>query len=84
MEMFILTILVTGTLNIVCFFVGAKVGQTVATGKEIETPAINPLKVVKEHQDKKQSEQEQKRIETIMRNIEAYDGTSNHQEDVPK
>jgi hypothetical protein len=80
----ILAILVTGTLNIVCFLFGAKIGQTVVKGKDIETPTINPLKVVKEHQDKKQSEQEQKRIETIMRNIEAYDGTSNHQEDVPK
>ena len=77
-----LLILVTGTLCIVCFFIGAKVGQKVSNGEAVELPSVNPLKVIKEHQNKKEAEKEQSRIETIMQNIEKYDGTSRGQEDV--
>ena len=82
----ILLTLVVGTLCIVCFFVGAKVGQTVANGERIETPDLNPVKAIKEHWEKasaeREYEKEQTRVDTIMRNIEAYDGTSNGQMDV--
>ena len=82
----VLLALVVGTLCIVCFFIGAKVGQTVANGERIETPDLNPVKAIKEHQEKKAAEREQeteqRKIETIMRNIEAYDGTTKGQEDV--
>ena len=82
----ILLVLVVGTLCIACFFVGAKVGQTVSNGERIETPDLNPVKAIKEHQEKKAAEREQeteqRKIETIMRNIEAYDGTTKGQEDV--
>jgi hypothetical protein len=82
----ILLVLTVGTLCIVCFFVGAKVGQTVSKGERIETPELNPVKVYKEHQERKAAEEahneEQRRIDTIMRNIESYDGTTKGQEDV--
>ena len=87
MELLLIAILlmaVTGTLNIVCFFVGAKVGQTVAKGKEIETPQLNPMELYRKHREKKQAEEENSRMETILRNIERYDGTGNGQEDVPR
>lgn len=87
MELLLIAILimaVTGTLNIVCFFIGAKVGQTVAKGKEIETPQLNPVELYRKHQEKKQEEEEKSRMETILRNIERYDGTGNGQEDVPR
>lgn len=81
----VLLIAVVGTLNIACFFIGAKVGQTVASGKEIETPAIkSPMQLYQEHQDKKEAEQENRRIDIIMQNAERYDGTANGQEDVPR
>ena len=80
----ILTILVVGTLNIVCFFIGAKVGQTVSKGETIEVPTINPIKIYNEHIDRKEQENEQKRIDTILHNIENYDGTANGQKDVPR
>lgn len=82
----ILLTLVVGTLCIVCFFVGAKVGQTVAKDERIEIPDLNPVKAIKEYQEKKAAEREQeteqRKIETIMRNIGAYDGTGKGQEDV--
>lgn len=80
----IFIILTVGALNVVCFFVGAKVGQTVAKGEKIETPTINPMKAMREHQSKKEAEAEQNRIDTIMQNIDSYDGTSNGQKDVPR
>lgn len=80
----IVLILVVSALNIVCFFVGAKVGQTVSREEKIELPTINPLQLYREHQDKKQADKEQDEVATIMRNIERYDGTSNGQEDIPK
>ena len=75
---------VTGTLNIVCFFIGAKVGQTVAKGKDIETPQLNPMEQYRKHQEKKRAEEEKNRLDTILKNIERYDGTANGQEDVPR
>lgn len=79
-----LTILVVGTLNVVCFLIGAKVGQTVSKGEEIEVPTLNPMKAYKEHLDKREAEKEQSRLETILHNIECYDGTDRGQEDVPR
>ena len=80
----ILLVLCTGLVNALCFFIGAKVGNTVANGKEIETPTIkNPMEIYREHQDSKKAKEEQNKLETIMKNIESYDGTANHQTDVP-
>lgn len=75
---------VMGTLNTVCFFIGAKVGQKVARGETIETPNLNPIKAYQEKQEKKAVKEEQDKIEAIMRNIEKYDGTTRGQEDIPR
>jgi len=81
----ILIIAVVGTLNVVCFFIGAKVGQTVAKGKEIETPKINgPVTLYKAHKEAKEAEAEKNRLDVILANIERYDGTGAGQEDVPR
>lgn len=80
----ILIIAAVGIMNILCFFLGAKVGQTVSRGEVIETPTVNPFEVYQNHVARKDAEREQNRIDTIMRNIEAFDGTSRGQEDVPR
>lgn len=81
----ILLIAVVGTLNIVCFFVGAKVGNAVAKGKEIEVPKIpSPITAYKAHIATKEAEIEKNKLDIILRNIERYDGTANGQEDVPR
>ena len=79
----VLTAIITVS-NIVCFIIGAKVGQTVSKGEDIETPTLNPMKAIREHREREEAEREQSRIDTLMRNIEAYDGTGNGQEDVPR
>ena len=82
----ILLVLVIGILCIVCFFIGARVGQKVVKGEEIKSPSIsklNPINIYKEHQEKQEMEKEKNKVETILRNIERYDGTDIGQEDVP-
>lgn len=80
----ILLIAIVGALNIACFFIGAKVGQTVAKGEKIELPSVNPMDAVRTHKAKKEAEMAQDRMDTIFRNIDRYDGTPNGQEDVPR
>lgn len=78
----ILLVLTVGALCIGCFVCGAKVGQKVVKGEEIKTPSLDPFKAYREHQDRRKAEEEQSKRDTIMRNIESYDGTGNGQKDV--
>lgn len=80
----VLLLATMGAVNILCFFIGAKVGQTVVKGEKVEMPSINPLTLYREHQDKREADKEQEKIEAVMRNIEAYDGTSFGQEEIPR
>jgi hypothetical protein len=80
----ILLTLTVGTLCIVCFLIGAKVGQQVSKGETIKTPTLNPMQLIREHQERKQAEYEKSKRDIILQNIESYDGTPNRQEDVPR
>ena len=83
MNMEALSLAIMGAACIACFLIGAKVGQTVSKGEEIKLPTVNPLKAYREHEAKKEAEMEQNRFDTILQNIEKYDGTGKGQEDVP-
>lgn len=80
----LLLIVTVSALNIVCFFVGVKAGQKISKGEEIKIPEVNLMQLVKERNEKKVRKLEQDRFDTIMRNIEKYDGSGNGQEDVPR
>lgn len=69
--------------NILCFMIGAKVGQRVSKGDEVKLPNLNPLEAVREHNAKKEAEHQQSKIETILGNIDSYDGTGYGQKDIP-
>lgn len=73
---------IVSAFNVMCFFIGAKVGQTVSKGEAVELPNLNPMKAIREMQDRKEAERVQDKIETIMQNIDNYDGTSAGQKDV--
>ena len=79
----VITILAMGFVCMACFLMGAKVGQSVAKGEEVKLP-INPLLSAKERQTKQEAEFEQNRLNTILHNIDRYDGTSDGQKDVPR
>lgn len=80
----VLLMAVMAAANIVCFLIGAKVGQAVSKGEKVETPAVNPLKAYREHQERKEADKAQERINTILRNIDSYNGTESGQEDLPR
>ena len=81
MEIWITAVIVSA-LNIACFFIGAKIGQKVDRGEMIRVPGVNPFKAYEERRDRKEAEAEQKRLETILGNIERYDGTDSGQQEV--
>ena len=78
----ILLVAIMAASCILCFVIGAKVGQAVSKCEEIKLPTIYPREVNRERVAKQEAEMEQQRINTIMRNIESYDGTERGQEDV--
>lgn len=84
MIMAVLLIGIVGALNMGCFFLGAKVGQKVSRGETIESPTLNPVKIIEEAKEKKQQRKELEQLEVIMQNIESYNGTSSGQREVPK
>ena len=79
----VLLLAVMGLVNIACFMIGAKVGQTVASGEKVKLPTINPMEIARENQERREAAREQDRVNAILRNIEGYDGTGRGQEDVP-
>lgn len=80
----VLLIAVIAVSNILCFMVGAKVGQTVSKGGTVELPSLDPVKAVREHKARVEAYKAQERNEIIMQNIENYDGSSSGQRDVPR
>lgn len=82
MEM-ILLVLIVSAVNVWCFTLGAKVAQTVMQGGKVETPKVDPLKSYREHKEQKAMDEQRSKLESIMRNIDNYDGTPFGQEDIP-
>lgn len=80
----ILYFLTLSLCNIACFMIGAKVGQQVARGESVEMPPVNPMEAVRRHEAKREARQQQDRLDAIMGNLEAYDGTGNGQKEVPR
>ena len=80
----IIAVIVTGILCNVCFINGVNTAQKVKEDKIVELPKISPLKAIREQIEHRENKREQDKLETIMQNIEAYDGTSNHQKDIPQ
>lgn len=66
-------ILIVSGLNIVCFLIGAMVGQRVFERKPV---IINPIKEIKEMKEENEISKEEQRFKDIADNIDAYNGTS--------
>ena len=79
----ILLVAVAGLFNILCFIVGAKVGQAVSKGEKVEMPKVNPIQEIREAAERKEAKRKQGRIDAILQNIDNYDGTSAGQRDIP-
>lgn len=79
----ILLILIISITNLLCFYFGAKIGQKVINKEELKV-RINPSQIIEERKSKKIQEKENEKMDTIMHNIDVYDGTSLGQKDIPK
>ena len=80
----VLWMAVLSAANIACFLFGAKVGQAVAKGEPVDIPVKTPVQIVKERKAEKESAREKDKMETLLSNIENYDGTGNGQKDIPR
>lgn len=80
----ILLVLAVGAMCIGCFVVGAKVGQQVAKGEPVKVEIPDPMQAIRRREARKEAERERSKVETILANIERYDGTPSGQEDVPR
>ena len=69
--------------NILCFLSGARVGQKVSKGEEVQLPTVNPMELYREHEARREADKVAARRDAILRNIDSYDGTSQGQEDIP-
>lgn len=81
METIILMLLV-GILILLAFLVGARTAQKACKGEEIKLPNINPIKAVEEHREKVEFKEEQEAYNTMLENINNYDGTALGQKDI--
>ena len=80
----VVLMLIWSAYGMACFLIGASVRQKVDEGKEIKMPTVNPIAIMREHREHKEAEEKKSRMDAILRNIDAYDGTEIGQEDVPK
>lgn len=83
MPITITLIIAISLVNILCFLIGARVGQKVQKQEEIKLPELNPVKLHQEYREKKEQEAKRDRLETILGNIDGYDGTEHGQTDIP-
>lgn len=79
----ILLVLAVGALCIGCFVVGAKVGQQAAKGEPVKVEIPDPMQAIRRREARKEAEFERSKVDTILANIERYDGTPDGQKDVP-
>lgn len=70
---------------ILSFVIGAMIGQRAQKGKDI---TINPVKAIKEEiketKEKKQEDLKIRQINTMLKNIDNYDGSGMGQTEIPK
>lgn len=79
----LILIVVVGIMNLLCFYFGAKIGQKVVNKEEVKI-LPDPIQTYQKHQAKKEQEKEAEIMDTILENIDAYDGTGIGQKDIPR
>ena len=86
MEYFVILafLVLVGIQNILCVIIGLKIGLALRNGESLP----NPIESYKEHraknEAKKEAKKEQDKFDTILKNIDSYDGTGFGQLEVPR
>ncbi len=71
-----------GVFIILAYTLGLKNGQKLKNNEEIKMPEINPIKIVRNEIDAFEQRKKQDVYDTIMANIDNYDGTGLGQKDI--
>ena len=80
----ILLVIAIGVMCLLCFIVGARIGQKTVKGEDIELPNINPVKAVRNYQEEAEARKEMEKYKVIEENINNYDGTPYGQQEIPR
>lgn len=72
-----------GIFIILSYTLGLKNGQKLKNNEEIKIPEINPVKIVRNEIETSKQKKKQDAYDTIMANIDNYDGTGLGQKDIP-
>lgn len=72
-----------GVFIILAYTLGLKNGQKLKNNEEIKIPEINPVKIVKNEIETFEQKKKQDAYDTMMANIDNYDGTGLGQKDIP-
>ena len=71
-----------GIFIIIAYTLGLKNGQKLKNNEEIKMPEINPVKIVRNEIERFEEKKRQATFETMMSNIDNYDGTGLGQKDI--
>lgn len=71
-----------GIFIILAYTLGLKNGQKLKNDEEIKMPEVNPVKIVRNEIDAFEQRKKQDVYDTIMANIDNYDGTGLRQKDI--
>ena len=72
-----------GVFIILAYTLGLKNGQKLKNNEEIKIPEINPVKIVRNEIETFEQKKKQDAYDTMMANIDNYDGTGLGQKDRP-
>lgn len=72
-----------GIFIIVSYTLGLKNGQKLKKDEEIKMPEVNPVKIVRNEIEAFEQKKKQDAYDTMMANIDNYDGTGLGQKDIP-
>lgn len=78
----ILLLFLFGIFIITSYTLGLKNGQKLMNNEEIKMPEINPVKIVRNEIESFEEKKRQDAFETMMSNIDNYDGTGLGQKDI--
>lgn len=79
----ILLLFLFGIFIILSYTLGLKNGQKLKNNEEIKIPEINPVKIVRNEIETSEQKKKQDAYDTMMANIDNYDGTGLGQKDIP-
>ncbi len=81
MDVMLLTVFICLS-NLICLLVGVKVGQKAYRGEDIAMKFPNPVENVQTFKVSQEKKREQEAVETMLHNIDVYDGTGLGQREI--